>query len=424
MKLVRSAAWLLGALLLAQIAFGYSVLTHEEIVDLTWKSNLKPLILARFPNLTEDQLTEAHAYAYGGSVLQDLGYYPFGSKEFSDLVHYVRSGDFVLELLRQSKDANEYAFALGALGHYISDVDGHPAVNRAVAMGYPKLLARFGRSVTYSDDKVAHLKTEFGFDVSQVAKNRYAPQDYHNFIGFQVSEGLLERTFPVVYGLELKEVLPHEEMAVGSYRWAVAKLIPRMTKVALRMRGKEMAKDTPNFQRRKFLYRISRSEYERSWGHNYEQPGRGTRLLAALLNRMPMIGPLKGLDFKEPTKKTEDIYITSINKTVDDYQRLLAILKQGSPPLEDRDLDTGAETIQAEYVLADETYDKLVVQLANKKFIQTSPVLRENILNFYTGHPARPTTAKDKARHLKISAAIENLKNTVDIQPTVTSAIE
>jgi len=174
---------------------------------------IRPLLVERFPGITDDQIKEAHAYAYGGSVIQDLGYYPFGSKDFSNLVHYVRSGDFVRELLLESRDANEYAFALGALSHYTADINGHPAVNEAVAIHYPKLRAEYGNSVRYAQDRTAHLKTEFGFDTLQVAKNRYAPEQYHDFIGFKVAEPLLERTFPVIYGLELKDVLAHEDLA-------------------------------------------------------------------------------------------------------------------------------------------------------------------------------------------------------------------
>jgi len=155
----RIAASLLLVLMGSSSSFAYSVLTHEEIVDLAWTNELSPLLLQRFPTLTEDQLKEAHGYAYGGAVIQDLGYYPFGSAEFSNLVHYVRSGDFVRELLLQSQDANEYAFALGALAHYTSDIAGHPAVNQAVSIQYPKLRAKYGNSVRYAQDRTAHLKT-------------------------------------------------------------------------------------------------------------------------------------------------------------------------------------------------------------------------------------------------------------------------
>jgi hypothetical protein len=133
-----------------------------EIVDLLWTDGVRPLQLKRYPKLSEDQLTEAHAYAYGGSVIQDLGYYPFGSVEFSNLTHYVRTGDFVRELLLESQDANEYAFALGALSHYASVIAGHPAVDLAVGMEYPKLQAKYGKSIRFAQDKTAHLKTEFG----------------------------------------------------------------------------------------------------------------------------------------------------------------------------------------------------------------------------------------------------------------------
>ncbi|MFZ0200316.1 MAG: YhjD/YihY/BrkB family envelope integrity protein [Candidatus Sulfotelmatobacter sp.] len=170
---VRVTTLLLVVLMHGGDSAAYSVLTHEEIVDLLWTEEIQPLLLKRYPGLSESQLKQAHSYAYGGAVIQDLGYYPFGSKEFSDLVHYVRSGDFVRELLLESQDVNEYAFALGALSHYAADIAGHPAVNQSVAIEYPKLRARFGKSVRYAQDKAAHLKTEFGFDTVQVAKNRY-----------------------------------------------------------------------------------------------------------------------------------------------------------------------------------------------------------------------------------------------------------
>lgn len=381
------------------------------MVDLLWKSNILPLIQQRYPGLTEEQIKEAHAYAYGGSVIQDLGYYPFGSKEFSDLVHYVRSGDFVEELLRQSQDAKEYAFALGALAHYVSDVDGHPVVNQAVALRYPKLRAKYGQSVTYAEDKSAHLKTEFGFDTQQVAKGRYAPEQYHDFIGFEVSESVLERTFPIVYGMDLKQVLPHQDLAIGSYRWAISRLIPNMTKVALELHKKQLASESPNFQKKKFLYRISRAEYEKSWGTTYQRPGFGTRFLAALLRLMPKVGPFKGLDFNDPTQRTEDLYIKSINKTYEDYRRLLEQAKKSVPDLDNRDLDTGEPTRPAEYSLADDTYAKLVTQLAEKKFAQAQPPLREDILHFYANPAAPVETKKDEAKWQKVQDALIQLRS-------------
>src|ERR1700736_2425236 len=301
----RAGALVLIVLMCSGGSSAYSVLTHEEIVDLLWTDKLCPLLLNRYPGLSEDQLKEAHGYAYGGAVIQDLGYYPFGSVEFSNLVHYVRSGDFVRELLLQSQDANEYAFALGALAHYASDIAGHPAVNQAVSIQYPKLRAKYGNSVRYAEDHTAHLKTEFGFDMVQVAKNRYASQQYHDFIGFQVSKPLLEHTFPIVYGVELKDVLTHEDLAIGSYRFAVSRLIPQMTQIALHAHKKAMIREKPDFAKENFLYRLTRSDYEKAWGKDYVKPGIGTRILSTLLRYMPRIGPFKALAFNAPTPQTE-----------------------------------------------------------------------------------------------------------------------
>src|SRR6202521_4695168 len=361
-------------------SFAYSVLTHEEIVDLLWLDEIRPLLLKRYPGLSDDQIKEAHAYAYGGAVIQDLGYYPFGNKQFSNLVHYVRTGDFVHEMLLESADVNEYAFALGALAHYTSDITGHPAVNQSVAIEFPKLQKKYGKSVTYAQDKTAHIKTEFGFDMVQVAKNRYASQQYHDFIGFQVSKPLLERVFPVVYGVELKDVLTHEDLAVGSYRFAVSRMIPRMTEVALQTHKKDLMRETPNFAKRKFLYRLSRSDYEKPWGKDYVKPGVATRILSTLLRYMPRIGPFKGLAFKSPTPQTEDLYFKSINSTVDQYRAFLEAVRGGTLALSNYDFDTGNPTQAAEYSLSDDVYAKLLGQLSGRKFDKTSPELRANIL--------------------------------------------
>jgi hypothetical protein len=407
---IRMVAVFLVMLLCANVSFAYSVLTHEQIVDLLWTDELRPLLLKRFPALTEDQLKEAHGYAYGGAVIQDLGYYPFGSVEFSNLVHYVRSGDFVRELILQSQDANEYAFALGALAHYASDIAGHPAVNQAVSIQYPKLRAKYGNSVRYAQDHTAHLKTEFGFDMVQVAKNRYASQQYHDFIGFQVSKPLLERTFPIVYGVELKEVLTHEDLAVGSYRFAISRMIPEMTKIALRTHKKDMMKETPNFAKRKFLYRLSRSDYEKEWGKDYKKDGFKTRLFAILLRYMPKIGPFKALAFNNPTPQTEDLYFKSINTTVDQYRIYLQQVGAGSLELANCDFDTGKETQAAEYSLTDETYAKLLGQLAGRKFDLTSPALRDNILNFYSDLSLPLETKKNATRWQSVLSSLDQLK--------------
>lgn len=409
--LARTVALMMIMLVSGRRSFAYSVLTHEEIVDLEWTSELQPLLLQRFSGLTQDQLREAHSYAYGGSVIQDLGYYPFGNKEFSDLAHYVRSGDFVLELIYQSQNADEYAFALGALSHYAADVYGHPAVNEAVAIHYPKLRAKYGMSVRFAQDESAHLKTEFGFDTLQVAKNRYASEKYHDFIGFHVAQPLLERAFAIVYGMPLKDVLPHQELAIGSYRYSVSRLIPQMTKVALQMHKKDLMRETPNFAKKKFLYRLSRSDYEREWGKTYSKPGFGTRLLSALLRFLPKVGPFKGLGFNNPTPQTENLYIQSINTTVDRYSALLEEVRTGTLVLPNFNLDDGTRTMAAEYTLADETYARLLITLASQKFDGTSPQLRNNILAFYSDPSLPIETKDDPARWQSVLDDLSELKS-------------
>src|SRR6266480_4451010 len=245
----------------------YAVLAHEAIIDAAWETHIRPLLLKKFPQATEEALSRAQAYAYGGSIIQDMGYYPFGSPFFSDLTHYVRSGDFIQALLRDSQDLYEYAFAIGALAHYAADTEGHRiGTNRAVPVLYPGLARKYGDSVTYEDAKLAHVKTEFGFDVLEIAKERYAPDGYHDFIGFEVAARVLDQAFLETYGLQLGSVLLNEDKALNSYRRDVSKLIPKATRIAWHLKKDEIKDDIPDATKKRFLYNLSRSNYEREWG--------------------------------------------------------------------------------------------------------------------------------------------------------------
>ena len=406
----RALVLLLFVFALSCPGSGYSVLTHEQVVDLMWKDQIQPLLLKRFPGTTEADLLKAHAYAYGGSLIQDMGYYPFGNKFFSDLVHYVRSGDFVDTLLRDSSDVNEYAFALGALSHYAADNSGHPTINQVVALEFPKLRRKYGDIVTYGDDPKAHIRTEFGFDMVQVAKNRYTSDRYHDMIGFEVSKPLLQRAFQETYGIKLEDVFGSLDLAIGSYRRSVSKIIPQMTRVALLSRRDVIVQDTPNFSKKKFLYYLSRSNYEHEWGTVYRKPGVGARILAFFLKLLPKIGPFKAVTFKIPTKQTEDMYIKSVDATVENYATLLHQAKGGSVDLPNRDFDTGKETRRGEYALTDKTYAKLVDNLASKTTDPLSPALHDDLLRFYADPNASDATRKNAKAWQKLQAQWEGLK--------------
>jgi hypothetical protein len=415
----KTAVTLCFVFLLSPTGFSYSVLTHEQIVDLLWQDQIRPLLHRRFPAATDDDLKNAHAYCYGGALIQDMGYYPFGSKYFSDLTHYVRSGDFVVALIQESSDINEYAFALGALAHYSSDNSGHPTINQVVAIDFPKLRKKYGDRVTYADDPKVHIRTEFGFDMVQVAKNRYTSDRYHDFIGFEVSKPVLERAFQKTYGIPLATVLPNEDLAFGTFRRAVSKIIPEMTRVALLARRKEIVADTPNFNEKKFLYYLSRSKYDKDWGTEYRKPGFGARVLALLLKIIPKVGPFSALAFKIPSTQTEDMYIKSVDLTVEDYRRLLRETRVEDLHLSNKDCDTGRDTRAGEYVLTDNAYARLLGQLADKNFDQLSLALKENILSFYDNLNAPIATKRNKKAWQRTLEQLAKLKDAPVSDPAV-----
>ena len=399
MGLMRNAMKSLMAFLLvcslSRVCAGNSVLTHEEIIDLLWEDQLKPLLLEKYPGTTPDALRVAHGYAYGGSLIQDLGYYPFGNRLFSDLVHYVRSGDFVQALLDEAADVNEYAFALGALGHYTADIVGHPTVNAAVAREFPKLKAKYGPAITFAQDPRAHIRTEFGFDVVQVAKGRYTSDAYHDFIGFQVSKPVLERAFLKTYGIKLGDVFGSVDLSIGTFRHSISSIIPEMTRVALLAKRDELVKENPSLARKKFLYNLKRAEYEKEWGKGYQKPGVGARILAVMFKLIPKTGPFKAIAFKMPSPETETLYLKSVNSSVEQYRAYLQDLRAGKLVLDNRDFDTGKRTSAGEYRLTDEAYATLLMRLADHKFADANTALQQNILAFYSP-PAVPIFNKKK----------------------------
>src|ERR1051325_4389028 len=388
----------------------YSLLTHEQIVDVLWQDQIQPLLLKRYPGASQEQLRHAHAYAYGGSLVQDIGYYPFGNQFFSDLTHYVRTGDFVANLIHESVDLDQYAFALGALTHYSSDDCGHPFVNHATALVFPKLRAKFGETVTYDQSPKAHIQTEFGFDITQVAKHRYTSDRYHDFIGFEVSRPVLERAFARTYGLPLEEVLGPLDLAIGTFRHAVSAVIPQMTRAALTAYHPELVKETPNFNKHLFLYNLSRVQYEKEWGKEYRKPGFFARVLGLAVRLMPKVVPFRALAFKLPTPQTEDLYLKSVNATVEDCRKLLRQIANGNLQFPDTDCDTGRPVRPGEYPLADKTYARLLDRLIKSGQTNALPDLRANILKFYASTQPSARTAKERRARQRIATELRALE--------------
>jgi Zinc dependent phospholipase C len=406
-----SGRLILGLLLVMSYAgdcSGYSVLTHEAIIDAAWKDGIQPLLLSRFPTATPDQLLLAHGYAYGGAIIQDMGYYPFGSQFFSDLTHYVRSGDFVLALIAESHDLNEYAFALGALAHYAADTTGHPlATNLSVAMMYPKLAKQYGPVITYDEKPSAHSQVEFGFDVDQVAEGNYAPRAYHDFIGFEVSKPVLERAFADTYCIDMSSIFVSLDLAIGSYRHAVSSVIPRTTRVAWHMKRHEIQNSHPNEVRSQFIFNVSHSEYRKDWGKTYETPSVSARIRAFFLRLVPKVGPFSSLAFHPPTAAVEQLYMHSFNETLEHYRGMLVAQQEGRLQLPNDNFDTGELTKPTAYPFADAAYATLLAKVSDKP---VSDELRSDILVYYADLGAPFATKKDPTAWQNVLDELGKLK--------------
>lgn len=393
-------------LLQGRTGHAYSLLTHEALIDVNWNDVMMPALRSRYPATPDSTLNACHAYAYGGAILPDMGYSPMGVPLFSDLVHYVRTGDFVTTLLQEARTPQEYSFALGTLAHYHADRYGHPiGVNPAVPMLFPKKAKDSGARMTYEDDPTAHTRTEFGFDVLQVARGNYAAEAYQHFIAFEIADDLLKRAFYQNYGLAIDSLFRNYDRSVRGFRWAVRDVFPQLTRQAWRARRHEIRAQQPTATARRFRYRMRRRQFVSAYGGDFDRPGIRARLVAGLLQVLPKVGPLKVLKPVVPTPAAEALFLRSFD-TVTAYYRVAVARMPG--PLANIDWDTGSPTAAGEYGLADEAYDALLLRLHESGWSGTSPALRQHLLTYYAQREAPgPEEKKEDA----VAAALLALKN-------------
>ena len=406
---------LLAAILLASDSTAYSVLTHEELIDLAWNDSIRPLLLAKFPKSTDAELVVAHSFAYGGSAVQDMGYYPFGKVFFSELTHYVRSGDFVVRLLSDARTLNEYAFAIGALSHYLGDSIGHSeAVNRATALGFPKLRDKYGESVTYGESPHSHIRTEFAFDVKELSDRAFAPAAYMERVGFRVPRKFLRDVFIATYGIDIAEVLGRARPDLKSYRTSVRSFIPAFAEVEVVLHKKQFLPPPDTEAYRIFAERVAHTNYERRWRHTYKGPGFKAHLLAILVFIVPKIGAASDLAIKIPTHETEEWYLSSVNRTVDQFRAILQNLLSAKSParLANLDLDTGERVRLGDYALADKTYTELLARLTSKPRLGVPADLKRNLLDYYEGSLAITEVNDPRTAQLEALKAMGSRRGT------------
>lgn len=407
----RRLILLLLAILPAYPLRAYSVLSHEAMIDALWDTGLRAALLARFPNATPEQLKEAHSYAYGGAVIQDMGYYPHGNGYFSDLTHYARTADFVEALISDSQTLDEYAFALGALSHYAGDNDGHGlGTNRGEPLVYRNLQRKFGNVVTYEDNPDDHLRTEYAFDVEQVAKGNYASGAYHDFIGFNVAATLLERAFRETYGFELRQMLNDFDQAIGSYRHALSTLIPLFTRVAWAAHQDDIRRARPGITKAKYLYLVSRSSYEREWGNKYDRPTLADRILAFIVKILPPIGRVSVLKFRVLTPPVQQLFMRSFDSASSEYRAQIEEERRRALRLVNTNFDVGVATKAGQYRLQDETYAYWLNQLAVSNFAGLNSAVSKDIVAYYGDLSAPISTKKHPKQWQQVLTELDRLK--------------
>ena len=389
----------------------YSVLTHEAVVDASWQKYIRPLLKKKYPAATDSELRVAHSYSYGGCMIADMGYFPFGSKYFTDLAHYVRTGDFVMALLSESQNLNEYAFSIGALSHYMADKYGHSlGTNYAVPIMYTKVGKQYGKVATYEENPIDHSRVEISFDVLQIARGNYATQAYHDFIGFNVAKPVLERAFLKTYGQDINVVFGDLDLAISTFRWAVKSLLPTLTRSAWVMKKNDIKKLNPSATSKSFHYKMKRKDYQLEFGKTRQKATFGDNVIAFFIKILPKVGPLKALKIKEPDSTAEKLFIASFDTVTLHYARAVAQLQYENIKLANVDFDTGKPIKYGEYNLTDKTYDEMVGKLKDNKFDDLTQSLKTNIMDFYNSADTSKLAKADPDEWKKTYLALQGIR--------------
>jgi hypothetical protein len=428
----------------------YSLLTHEQLIDLTWHDSIVPLLLSRYPNLTPAELQSARAYAYAGCVIQDIGYYPFGDKSFSNLTHYVRSGDFVVNLFRNANNANELAFAVGALSHYIGDSIGHAqATNLAVPIEFPKLADKFGRVVNYAQAPHQHVQIEFAFDIDQIAHHRFAPLQFLRHVGLRVPIRQLALAYYQTYGITEDFGKTGRRINVRGYRLAVHGLIPRAAYALTLLHRKHEPLETQSPDLDAIQKEVAAVSTQDDWDHWRRKAGIGTYILAGILYVIPKFGPLSLVAIKDPTSATEADYLHSVVQSTAALRHALArftppppvrstaIASQPDPqqqkpsptqdlaalqaffskfrdpqhPLPNRDLDTGSVVKLGAYSLTDLTYARLLHKLTRQPSQPIPPGIKRDVLAYFANPPSDVVSREPAPMWAEVQADLIVLTN-------------
>ena len=387
-------------------SLSYALLSHEAIIDASWDKSIVPLLKHKYPNVTEEELKKAHTYAYGGAIIPDIGYFPMGSILFSNLVHYVRSGDFITGLLEESRNLNEYSFALGVLCHYEADRYGHPlGTNKAVAIMFPKLRKKYGNKVSYEKGHDQHVRIEFGFDVLQTAKGNYKPDSYHNFIGFAVNDTVLERAFFKTYGLHLKNIFRSLPIAIEVFRFSVKTIIPELTKDAWKIKNSFITKLNPLASKENYRYKSDKINYQKE----FKQPRIQSIFISLIIGVLPKYGPLSKFKPKFSNEECEKLFENSYDSIITHYTGSIKRLRTREISHTNIDLDTGQEARMGEYKLADKTYYNLLMKLQRAKFANIDIGLKKNINTYFSKINISSEYGPNSHKGKKIFEALEQL---------------
>ena len=355
----RLAAFLIASsLLLIVPADGraFSVTAHQGVVDQAWGLTLVPLIRQRFPNATDRELTEAHAYARGGSISPILVLSARESFVFRPAA--LRSHRrFRQPSVNWGQLSGRICVRLGMLGHY----EAPAGIRKRPIFRCPSSIPSSSRNTATPSPMRTHPRAPTNSIRCAAGRSSQRNTDlFEHSIDFKVPRDALERAFAETYGLQLNDLFDNYDIAIYTYRWGFRTIINEGTGIAWALYRKDIESNEPGVTSKEFVREISRGDFERQFGKAFLEPGYLPRFVGFLGTLVPDVGPLKRLPFKPLPDSVQKLYFRAYRHASERYVHEVAAICANKAWLENINLDTGRADKSGEYAPADEAWVDLL----------------------------------------------------------------
>jgi len=216
--------------------------------------HINALLLKKIPAGKPRRIEQAQAYAYGGAIIQDSWLLPIRQPLFKRPHAFTSAAAISSKaLLARRQGCPRVRFSPSVRSRITlrttTVIASAPTEPFPICYRPPEEIRR--QRFVLRTTGWRHVKTDL-VSTSTKSAERYAPDSYHDFIGFEVSRPVFEQAFRETYALS-ERVLCERKTKFSSYRHDVSSIQSHASPGTSR---KTIKDDIQNATKRKFLFNL------------------------------------------------------------------------------------------------------------------------------------------------------------------------